>query len=68
MTLGEKGIQASDKTHFGRPSSMAFLPDGSFYVAEGGELRIYDTTTSKESTTALIDVVGKVEDILVIDK
>jgi hypothetical protein len=39
-----------------------------FYVAEGGELRIYDTTTSKESTTTLIDVVGKVEDILVIDK
>jgi hypothetical protein len=39
-----------------------------FYVAEGGELRIYDTTTSKESATTLIDVVGKVEDILVIDK
>lgn len=35
MTLGEKGVTASDKTHFGRPSSMAFLPDGSFYVADG---------------------------------
>ena len=35
MTLGEKGVQASDQTHFGRPASMAFLPDGSFYVADG---------------------------------
>ncbi len=25
----------SDATHFGRPASMAFLPDGSFYVADG---------------------------------
>jgi len=35
MTLGERGVQASDETHFGRPADIAFLPDGSFYVADG---------------------------------
>src|SRR5581483_7200013 len=35
MTLGEKGVQASDQTHFGRPADIAFLPDGSFYIADG---------------------------------
>jgi hypothetical protein len=38
------------------------------YVAEGGELRIYDLATDKESTRALIDVVGKAEDVAVIDQ
>jgi sugar lactone lactonase YvrE len=35
MVLGEKGVQASDKGHFGQPAGIAFLPDGSFLVADG---------------------------------
>lgn len=35
MRLGEKDQPAWDKTHFNMPSSIAFLPDGSFYVADG---------------------------------
>ncbi len=35
LHLGEKGVQQSDKTHFGRPSAIAFMPDGSFYVSDG---------------------------------
>ena len=35
LTLGEKGVLKSDETHFGRPADIAFLPDGSFYVADG---------------------------------
>jgi len=35
MTLGEKGVIASDDKHFGRPANIAFAPDGSFYVADG---------------------------------
>ena len=35
LKLGEKGVPGWDKTHFNMPSSLAFLPDGSFYVADG---------------------------------
>jgi peptidylamidoglycolate lyase len=35
MTLGEKGVGGSDETHFGRPTDIAFLPDGTFYVSDG---------------------------------
>ncbi|MCC6915270.1 MAG: 6-bladed beta-propeller [Rhodospirillaceae bacterium] len=35
MKLGEKGGPGWDKTHFNMPSSLAFLPDGSFLVADG---------------------------------
>jgi sugar lactone lactonase YvrE len=35
LTLGEKGVIASDDKHFGRPADIAFAPDGSFYVADG---------------------------------
>ena len=35
MTLGEKGVIASDNKHFGRPADIAFAPDGSFYIADG---------------------------------
>ncbi len=35
MHLGEKGVPGWDETHFNMPSSLAFLPDGSFYVADG---------------------------------
>lgn len=39
MTLGEKGVIKEDETHFGRPAGIVFLPDGSFYIADG-----YDNT------------------------
>ncbi len=35
MTLGEKGVIGNDAGHFGRPTDIAFLPDGSFYIADG---------------------------------
>lgn len=39
-----------------------------FYVAEGGELRIYDTTTNQELVGALVDIVGQAQDVVVIDQ
>ena len=35
MTLGEMGVSGNDETHFGRPQDVAFLPDGSAFVADG---------------------------------
>ena len=35
LTIGEKNVEKSDQTHFGKQSDMAFLPDGSFYVSDG---------------------------------
>jgi peptidylamidoglycolate lyase len=35
MTLGEQGVAGSDHTHFGAPTDIAFLPDGSFFVSDG---------------------------------
>ncbi|HCX13934.1 MAG TPA: hypothetical protein DGZ24_01300 [Rhodospirillaceae bacterium] len=41
MTLGESGVPGTDENHFDRPAALAFLPDGSFYVADGyGNSRI----------------------------
>jgi hypothetical protein len=34
-TLGEKNVAGSDKTHFGKPQDVAFLPDGRILVADG---------------------------------
>ena len=34
-TLGEKGVEAADQTHFGKPQDVAFLPDGRILVADG---------------------------------
>src|SRR5665213_261863 len=31
----EKGVEGSDHGHFGWPASLSFMPDGSFYVADG---------------------------------
>ena len=39
MTLGEKGVAGNDEKHFGRPTDIAFLPDGTFFVSDG-----YDNT------------------------
>jgi peptidylamidoglycolate lyase len=35
MTLGEKNKPGNDKTHFNRPTDIAFLPNGDFYVSDG---------------------------------
>lgn len=35
MTLGEKGVEGADEKHFGRPTDIAWVPDGSFYVSDG---------------------------------
>ena len=35
MTLGEREVTGDDETHFARPTDLAFLPDGTFYVADG---------------------------------
>jgi hypothetical protein len=39
-----------------------------FYVVEGGEVHIYDTTTNQEVPNVVIDIVGQASDVLVIDK
>jgi len=35
MTLGVKGVQGEDDQHFGRPTDIAFLPDGTFFISDG---------------------------------
>ncbi len=35
MALGEPGVPGNDESHFGRPTDIAFLPDGSFFVSDG---------------------------------
>jgi DNA-binding beta-propeller fold protein YncE len=35
QTLGEKGVQGTDGTHFGKPQDVAFLPDGRILIADG---------------------------------
>lgn len=35
MVLGERGVAGADGRHFNRPTQVAVLPDGSFYVADG---------------------------------
>ena len=35
MTLGEFRVPGNDRTHFGRPTDVAFLPDGTFFVSDG---------------------------------
>ena len=35
MTLGVKGVPGNDKTHFNRPTDIAFLPNGDFFVTDG---------------------------------
>jgi hypothetical protein len=32
MTLGEKGVQGADDKHFARPTDIAWLPDGTFFI------------------------------------
>jgi len=35
MTLGEPGIHGTDGKHFGRPTDIAWLPDGTFFITDG---------------------------------
>ncbi len=35
MSLGVAGVAGEDDKHFGRPTDIAFLPDGSFVVSDG---------------------------------
>jgi len=35
LTLGEAGVPGNDEKHFGRPTDIAFLPDGTFFVTDG---------------------------------
>ena len=35
MVLGEKGKPGNDAYHFNRPTDVAFLPNGDFYVSDG---------------------------------
>ena len=35
LKIGETGVAGADHTHFDEPAGLAFLPDGSFYVADG---------------------------------
>jgi sugar lactone lactonase YvrE len=34
-TFGEAGVEGNDEKHFGRPTGIAWLPDGTFFVADG---------------------------------
>ncbi len=35
MTLGEAGVAGNDDRHFGRPTDIAWLPDGTFFISDG---------------------------------
>jgi hypothetical protein len=35
LTLGEKGVKGEDDKHFGRPTDIAWLPDGTFFISDG---------------------------------
>jgi hypothetical protein len=35
MTLGEAGVRGTDERHFSGPTDLAWLPDGTFFVADG---------------------------------
>ena len=35
MTLGEAGVAGNDAKHFGRPTDIAWLPDGTFFISDG---------------------------------
>ncbi len=35
MALGEAGVAGNDDKHFGRPTDIAWLPDGTFFITDG---------------------------------
>jgi len=34
-SIGERGVAGNDDKHFGRPTDIAWLPDGTFFVSDG---------------------------------
>ena len=41
MALGEFGVSGNDETHFNRPTDIAWLPNGDFFVSDGyGNTRV----------------------------
>ena len=41
MTLGEHRVPGNDRTHFNRPTDIAWLPNGDFFVSDGyGNTRV----------------------------
>ena len=58
MTLGEKGVSGNDASHFDLPADITFLPDGTFFVADGyGNTRIvkFDKRESSSAPGARTD-------------
>ena len=37
MTLGEEGVSGNDETHFALPQDIAFMEDGTMFVADGAD-------------------------------
>jgi peptidylamidoglycolate lyase len=35
LTMGEPGVPRNDEKHFARPTDIAWLPDGRFFVTDG---------------------------------
>jgi DNA-binding beta-propeller fold protein YncE len=35
LTMGEPGVPGNDEKHFARPTDIAWLPDGTFFVTDG---------------------------------
>ena len=35
LTLGERLVKGEDEKHFGRPTDIAWLPDGTFFITDG---------------------------------
>jgi DNA-binding beta-propeller fold protein YncE len=35
LTLGERLVRGEDDKHFGRPTDIAWLPDGTFFISDG---------------------------------
>ena len=49
LVLGEARVSGTDRTHFNKPTDVAVLPDGSFYVSDGyGNSRIVKFSATGE--------------------
>jgi hypothetical protein len=35
LTLGEAGVKGDDDKHFGRPTDIAWMPEGTFFISDG---------------------------------
>lgn len=49
LVLGEARVPGADRTHFNKPTDVAVLPDGSFYVSDGyGNTRVVKFSAAGE--------------------